>query len=244
MSPISLLKQDDDTDQKLSDDESEDPGESTLSSNIEEDDFDHQEEVVLLGQARWDKLLWTTWVPLPKQRIRADTVIACPPLPNSWNTAGAMAPALLKRKKSILLNKLSKSDHAPSTQALPLRMFSGDQNVPQPKASADQNVPQNQKPNFEVAKRFMEAIVFKRTPRPISSDDQYSMVAEAWKLALEAQDRQRALAGAPVGPPSLCQLPGSPSLKIDPQTPEAVSLGFCLMLLYQISDIDYAPKYT
>jgi len=70
------------------------------------------------------------------------------------------------------------------------------------------------------------------------------MVEEAWKLAIEAQDRQQALAGAPVGMPSVCQLPGSPFLKIDLQTWEAVSLGFCSMLLHQISYIDYAPKYT
>jgi len=49
------------------------------------------------------------------------------------------------------------------------------------------------------------------------------MVVEAWKLAIEAQDRQRALAGAPVGTPSVCQLPSGPSFKIDPQTREAES---------------------
>jgi len=59
------------------------------------------------------------------------------------------------------------------------------------------------------------------------------MVEEAWKLAIEAQDRQRALAGAPVGTPSVCQLPSGPSLKIHCQTREAVSLEFSLMLLYQ-----------
>jgi len=55
------------------------------------------------------------------------------------------------------------------------------------------------------------------------------MVDEAWKLAIEAQDRQRALAGAPVGAPSVCQLPGGPSLKIDLQTREAVRVHsvFC-----------------
>jgi hypothetical protein len=90
----------------------------------------------------------------------------------------------------------------------------------------------------------MEAIVFTKTPWPILSDDKYSMVEEAWKLAIEAQDRQRALAGAPPGTPSVCQLPSGPSLKIDPQTREAVSFGFCLMLFYQIYDIDYGPNYT
>jgi hypothetical protein len=50
-----------------------------------------------------------------------------------------------------------------------------------------------------------------------------TLVAEAWKPAIEAQDRQWALAGAPVGTPSVCQLPGGPSLKIDPQKGENVS---------------------
>ena len=59
------------------------------------------------------------------------------------------------------------------------------------------------------------------------------MVQEAWILEIEAQDCQRALAGAPVGTPSGCQFPGGPSLKIDPQTREAVSLEFCITLLYQ-----------
>jgi len=49
MSPILLLKQGDDTDQELSDDQSEDPGESTISSDIEEDDLDHQQVVLHLG---------------------------------------------------------------------------------------------------------------------------------------------------------------------------------------------------
>jgi hypothetical protein len=97
---------------------------------------------------------------------------------------------------------------------------------------------------LEVAKRFLEAIVFTKTPWPILSNDKYSTVEEAWKLTIEAQDRQRALAGAPAGTPSVCQLPSSPFLKIDPQTREAVSIGFCLMLFYQIYDIDYAPKFT
>jgi len=40
------------------------------------------------------------------------------------------------------------------------------------------------------------------------------------------------------------KLPCSPSLKQDPQTGEAESVGFCLVLHFQISDIDYSPKYT
>jgi len=121
---------------------------------------------------------------------------------------------------------------------------SGDQTALQPKARADQNVPQHQKATFEVAKRFMEAIVFTKPPWPILSHDKYSIIEEAWKLAIEAQDCQQALAGAPAGTPSVCQLPSGPSLKIDLQTREAVSFGFCSMLFYQIYDIDYAPNYT
>jgi len=70
----------------------------------------------------------------------------------------------------------------------------------------------------------MEAIVFTKTPWPIISDEKYSMVDEAWNLVIEAQDRQQAIAGAPVDTPSVCQLPGGPSLKINPQTRETVSV--------------------
>jgi hypothetical protein len=115
-----------------------------------------------------------------------------------------MAPPLLKRQKSALLNKSSESDHAPSAQALQQPKSSGDQNALQPKATADQNVTQREKATFEVAKRFMEAILFTKTPSPILSDDKYSMVEEPWERAIEAQDRQRALAGTPPGTPSVC----------------------------------------
>jgi len=54
------------------------------------------------------------------------------------------------------------------------------------------------------------------------SNEKYSMADEAWQLAIEAQDRHRKLAGASVGTPSVCQLTGGPSLKIDTQAGEAV----------------------
>jgi hypothetical protein len=50
------------------------------------------------------------------------------------------------------------------------------------------------------------------------------MFDEAWKLAIEAQDHQQAFGGASIGAPSVCQLPSGPSVKIDPQTREAVSV--------------------
>jgi len=169
----------------------------------------------------------------------------CTPSPSKFpKPPGSMTPPLLKWQKSALLNKSSESDCAPSAQALPQPKSSGDQNAPQPKASADQNVSQHQKATFEVAKRFMEAIVSTKTPWRILSDDKYSMVEEAWRLTIEDKDCQRALAGAPAGTLSVCQLPSGPSLIIDPQTREAVSVGLSLMLLYQIYDIDYMPNYT
>jgi len=123
---------------------------------------------------------------------------------------------LLKRQKSTV-NILHESDVVPA-QALPLPKTGGDQIVPQQKASGDHNVPQYQNATFEVEKQFMEAIVFTKTPWPIISNEKYSMVDEAWKLAIEAQDHQPALPGAPVGTPAVCQLPGGPSLKTDLQT--------------------------
>jgi hypothetical protein len=228
------MMQDDDTDQDIDDGESEGDsegeregesertGETMLSSDIEDDDLIHQNQVLLLGQARQRKSSQTTRVPLPKIRSCADIVIARPLLPNPRKPPGSKAPPQLKYQQSALLNESSESDRAPSAQALQQPKSSGDQNALQPKASADQNVPQYQKATFDVAKRFMKAIVFTKTPWPIFSDDKYWMVEEAWKLAIEAQDREQALAGAPTETPSVCQWPSSPSLKIDLQTQEAV----------------------
>jgi hypothetical protein len=64
----------------------------------------------------------------------------------------------------------------------------------------------------------MEAIVFTKTPMPNISNAKYSMVDESWKLMIKAQDHQGALAHAPVGSPSVCQLPTGLSLKMDQQT--------------------------
>jgi hypothetical protein len=115
MSLMLLLKQDDGINQMLSDDKSEDPGESTLLSDLIEDDSDYRQEVLLLGLARWDKSLPTTRIPLQKTQSRSDTVSVRSPLPNSRNPAWAMAPPLLKCLKSTVLNKSSEPDRAPST---------------------------------------------------------------------------------------------------------------------------------
>jgi len=225
--PKLLMKQDDnDTDREITDNESEDLGESTLLSDIEEDDLGNQQEVLHLDQVRRDMMIRTSRVPPPKKQSRADTVIARTSLPNLRHPAGAMAQPLFKSQKSTI-NISCESD---IVQALPLPKAGADQNIPQQKpGGADHNIPQCQKATFEVAKPFMDAIVFTKTPWPIISDENYWMVNVAWKLAIEAEDRQRALAGAPGGAPSICQLPGGPSLKIDPHSREAVSVTsvFC-----------------
>jgi hypothetical protein len=151
---------------------------------------------------------------------------------------------MLEPQNSALLIQSSESDCAPSAQALLHPKSSGGYQALQTKASADQNVSQHQKATFELAKWFMEQIVFMKTPWPLLSDDKYWMVEEAWRLDIEAQDRQRALPGASADTTSVCQSPSSPSLKIDRQRGEAVGLGFCSIHLYQILGIDYAPNYT
>jgi hypothetical protein len=97
-----------------------------------------------------------------------------------------MAPPLLKRQQSTI-NISCESDFV---QALPLPKAGGDHNVPQQQpGGGDHNVPQHQQATFQLAKRFMEEIVFTKTHWPIISDEKYSMVDEAWQLAIEAQDR-------------------------------------------------------
>jgi hypothetical protein len=79
----SCLKQvDDDTDREISQHKSKDPGVSTVSSAIEEDDWDNQQEILHLDQARRYITIQTTMVPLPKKWSGVDTVITRTSLPN------------------------------------------------------------------------------------------------------------------------------------------------------------------
>ena len=218
---INLMKQDDDDiDREISNDKSEDFGEFTLSSNIEVDDLDKRQEVLHPDQARHDETIRTTRVPLPKKRSSANIVIANTPLPNPRHLVGAIAAPLLKCQKSAI-NISRESD---IVQKLVIPKAGGDQNVPPPKAGGDRNIPQHQMDTFEIVNQFMEAVIFTNTPWPIISDEKYLMVDEAWQLAIEAQDPQQALAGAPVGAPLMSQLPSGPSLEIYPQARAAVSV--------------------
>jgi len=159
---IMLMRQDDDdTNREISENKSEDHGEFTSSSDIEEDNLDNQQEVLHLDQERRDQTIWTTRVPLRKKRRPADTVIARTSLPNLQHLAWAIAPPLLQCQKSII-NISRVSD---IVQALPLPKAGGDHNVPQPEAGGgDHNVPQHQKTTFEVVKGFREAIGFTSLP--------------------------------------------------------------------------------
>jgi hypothetical protein len=134
---ILMKHDDDDIDWEISNDEHEDSGESTMSSDIEEDDMDIRQDVLHLDQAHHDKTIQTTRVPLRKKRSCADTVIARAPLPNLRHPARATTPLLFKRQKSVI-NISCESD---LVEALPLPNVRGDQNVPQPKAGGDHNIP-------------------------------------------------------------------------------------------------------
>jgi len=102
----------------------------------------------------------TSRVPLPKTRSCADTVIARTALPNLRHPLGAIASLLLRCQKSAI-NISRESD---VVQALLRPKARGDYNVPQPNACGDHNFPQYQKATFEVAKWFMETIIFTKTP--------------------------------------------------------------------------------
>ena len=72
---IILMKQNDiDTDQEISENESEDAAESDMSSDIQKEDFDNLQEVLHLEQARRDETIPTSRVPLPEKRSGSDTV--------------------------------------------------------------------------------------------------------------------------------------------------------------------------
>jgi len=242
-----VMKQDDDTtNQEISNDESEDPRESTWSSDIEDNDLDNWQEVLHPDLAHRDKTIWSKGVPLPTTQSHADTIITRTPLPNLWHSARVIAPPLLKRQKSAI-NISHESD---IVQVLPLPKPGGDRNVPQPTACGDLHVAQHQNATFEGAKWFIEAIIFTKTSWLIISDEKYLMVDKPCNLAIEAQACQWALAGAEVVAPSVCQLPGGPSSKINPHNWKAVrvysvscySIGHILLLnleTYIVKTKDY-----
>jgi len=218
---IIVIKQDDDdTDWEIINDAIEDPGDSTLSSNIDEADWNNGQEVLHPDQAYGEKTVRTTRVLLLKQRSLADTVIAHRPLPNLQPPVGAIALPLLERQMSTI-GIFCEFD---IIQAPPLPKDGRAPNIPQPKAGRDHNVPQHQKATSKSAKWFMEAIVVTKTLWWIISDEKYLMVDEAWILAVEAQDCQPASADAPGGGPIMWQLPGGLFLKINSHTREAVSV--------------------
>jgi hypothetical protein len=76
-------------------------------------------------------------------------------------------------------------------------MCDADQNVPQPKTSGGHSVPQSHKAKFEVAKWFMEAMVFTETLWGLVSNGKCLMVEHALQLAIDAQDSQQASADTP-----------------------------------------------
>jgi hypothetical protein len=119
---IVMTKDDNDTQREISENESEDLEESTLSFDIEEDNLENQQEVLQVDQACRDKTIRTTSDPPPKNQSRADTVIARTSLPNLRPPAGAMAPPLLKQPKSAI-NISRESD---IVQAIPLPKAGGD----------------------------------------------------------------------------------------------------------------------
>jgi len=61
----------------------------------------------------------------------------------------------------------------------------------------------------------MEMIILTKTPEPILSTGMYAMFEEAWKVAIEAQDHEWAVAAALGGMPSMSQSPGGCSLSIN-----------------------------
>jgi hypothetical protein len=133
----------DDTDWEIIGDESEDPEESTSSSDIEEDDYDDQQEVRHLEQVRRNKTIPTSRVLLPNIQSRPDTVIARTSLANLRSPSAAITPPVFKSQQSTI-NILLVSDVV-CAQVLPLPKAGWDQNVPQPMAGGDHHVPQLQK---------------------------------------------------------------------------------------------------
>jgi len=111
---MDITKQDDnDTDPEIADADSADPGKSTMSPNIQDDDLYNPQELLHLHQAPRDKTKRTTMVLLAKKWRHANIVITGTSLRNLRHLAGAIASPLLKCQNSTI-NILRKSDFEPA----------------------------------------------------------------------------------------------------------------------------------
>jgi len=130
LSSISLMTLDDNTYEEIDCHQSQDSGKITLLFNIQNENMNHQPEVLHLGKMCQDQSLQTSRFSLQMKQSCGDTVIAFPPLSHSWNPNGAMAPPLLTCHNLTLHNRLYESDCAPPTLMLPLPKSNGDQTIP------------------------------------------------------------------------------------------------------------------
>jgi len=168
---IWLVNKKEDKDQEIGEDEGEDTWEAIIPSDIEENDFNQQKEVIHSGKVHRDKSFRTTRVPLTKIQTNPESVVACPLLRNAWDPPVRMAAPLVKCQKSTLLNIILESDHGPSTWTLISPNKSrGDQNIPQPEADSDKNIPQPEKATSKIVEQFVKAIVFTMNSWPLLFD--------------------------------------------------------------------------
>jgi hypothetical protein len=136
---IDQMQDDDNTDrEELSDEDSDDAGDSIVSSDSDEDNLDNQQEVLHYDQARCDMVIQSTRLPLPKKCNGADSVSARSSLSNLRYPAGAMPLPLLKCQRSTI-NIFCESDIL-AAMALRLPKAGGDHSVLQQKAGEDHNI--------------------------------------------------------------------------------------------------------
>jgi hypothetical protein len=151
-----------------------------------------------------------TVVPAQKKRSQADTTV----LPRlGLRSTSAVPKPPTKRTKSNTNLRVSLQPGTTS-ESVPVVATT---------RTKDQSVPENNKKTFELAKDFLATLLFTKNPWPLTKEEKYELIAESWKLSIEAQDCQRRVAGAPENSPSVCQQTGGPSKDIDFQTREAVS---------------------
>jgi hypothetical protein len=173
-----MKQDDDDINRDIRDLDNEDCRETSSSSDVEDHNLYNKQKIPHRDSACHYKIIHPTRVPLPMKQNCADTVIVRTSLPNLQHPAGAIPPPLPKREKSTI-NILPQSDIVP-TQGLPLHQSGGNQIIPQQKGGGDHNVAQHAKATFNVAKWFIEAILFTKTHWQIISNEKYWMVDNAW----------------------------------------------------------------
>jgi len=236
------MNKDNDTDQEIRDDDAAEAGQSTFSSDIEEDNLHNHQEVFCLGLEYRDKSY-------ELQRFHYERTGPMPIL--SLHALHLQIPEIYLRQ---WYNHCSTAkSHPPSTNCPCLNMNHLPGHWSFPTSPVETRLLSNLRPvvirTFPNTKRLLHGSEKvhegNRILEACLANNIWWQVLNNWR-SFETSDwgsgSSAGISRCTSRYSMFCQMPSGPSLRIDPHTREAVSPQFCLILLYQTYGYWLPPK--